>query len=123
MFEAVDDPYTSYLDGQDYSNLMMSTRGSYGVLASLSQLTMTDLLPSSLRLKEHLVKEPALRRATGFCVWMTRQSAATGSMMRSDLMRGEPDTEVVLELIKRNQSESIELTVMRETITNPVCPF
>jgi carboxyl-terminal processing protease len=116
MFEAVEDPYTSYLDGQDYSNLMMSTRGSYGGIGII--VTADD--EGFVTVISPIEGTPGERAglATGDRILRVDDQAVSGNRIDDavGLMRGEPDTEVVLELIKRNQSESIELTVMRETI-------
>ncbi len=116
MFEAVEDPYTSYLDGQDYSNLMMSTRGSYGGIGII--VTADD--EGFVTVISPIEGTPGERAglATGDRILRVDDQTVSGSRIDEavGLMRGEPDTEVVLELIKRNQSESIELTVMRETI-------
>jgi carboxyl-terminal processing protease len=116
MFEAVEDPYTSYLDGQDYSNLMMSTRGSYGGIGII--VTADD--EGFVTVISPIEGTPGERAglATGDRILRVNDQAVSGNRIDDavGLMRGEPDTEVVLELIKRNQSESIELTVMRETI-------
>ena len=116
MFEAVEDPYTSYLDGQDYSNLMMSTRGSYGGIGII--VTADD--DGFVTVISPIEGTPGERAglATGDRILRVDDQTVSGNRIDDavGLMRGEPDTEVVLELIKRNQSESIELTVMRETI-------
>jgi len=116
MFEAVGDPYTSYLDAGDYSDLMMSTRGTYGGIGII--VTADD--DGYVSVISPIEGTPGERAglATGDRIIRVDHQAVTGNRLDDAvaLMRGEPDTEVVIELLKRNQRESVEIVILRETI-------
>jgi carboxyl-terminal processing protease len=116
MFEAVGDPYTTYLDAGDYSDLMMSTRGTYGGIG----IIVTADEDGYVSVVSPFEGTPGERAGlvTGDRILRVDHQAVTGNRLDDAvaLMRGLPDTEVVIEVLKRNQRESIEVTIIRETI-------
>jgi len=116
MFEAVDDPYTTYLDVNDYTNMMISTQGTYGGIGII--ITADD--DGYVSVISPIEGTPGERSglSTGDRILQVDFQAVTGNRLDDavSLMRGEPDTEVVIEVMKKNQRESIEISIVREII-------
>ncbi len=116
MFEAVDDPYTTYLDEKDYSDMMISTQGTYGGIGII--ITADD--EGFVSVISPIEGTPGERAglSTGDRILQVDHQTVTGNRLDDAvaLMRGEPDTEVVVEVIKKNQQESLEIGIIREII-------
>lgn len=116
MFEAVDDPYTTYLDAKDYSDMMISTQGTYGGIGII--VTADD--EGYVSVISPIEGTPGERAglATGDRILQVDQQSVTGNRLDDAvaLMRGEPETEVIIEVIKKNQRESSEISITREII-------
>lgn len=116
MFEAVDDPYTTYLDAKDYSDMMISTQGTYGGIGII--VTADD--EGFVSVISPIEGTPGERAglSTGDRILQVDHQTVTGNRLDDAvaLMRGEPDTEVIVEVIKKNQQESLEIGITREII-------
>ena len=116
MFEAVGDPYTTYLDTSDYEEMVMSTRGSYGGIGII--VTADD--DGYVSVISPIEGTPGERAGlgTGDRIIRVDHQPVTGGRLDDavSLMRGEPDTEVVVEVLKRNGREPVELVIIRENI-------
>lgn len=116
MFEAVGDPYTTYLDAKDYSEMMISTQGTYGGIGII--VTADD--EGYVSVISPIEGTPGERAglATGDRILQVDQQSVTGNRLDDAvaLMRGEPDTEVIIEIIKKNQRDSLEISITREII-------
>ncbi|RQD67387.1 MAG: S41 family peptidase [Tindallia sp. MSAO_Bac2] len=116
MFEAVGDPYTNYLDAKDMSDMMMSTQGVYGGIGII--VTADD--DGYVSVVSPIEDTPGERAGlnTGDRIIRVDDENVSGNRLDDavSLMRGDADTEVKLEVMKRNQNESVEISVVREII-------
>jgi carboxyl-terminal processing protease len=109
------DPHTNYLSEEQYNEMRMSTRGSFGGLGIvisvrdgkllvMSVMAGTPASGASLEKGDHIVQI---------------DSESTINMMVSEAanrMRGEPGTDVTLTLAREGQEGKFERTLTREVI-------
>ena len=114
MVEAVDDPYTSYLDSKDFQRLTDMTHGSFSGIGVVfgkrnNQYEIISVLEDNPGAKAGIKEGDIIVGVNG-------ESTAKMSMDAvSNNIRGPIDTEVVLEL-KNKKGELRKVTVIRKEI-------
>lgn len=116
MFEAVDDPYTTFLDAKAFSDMMISTRGTYGGIG----IIITADEEGFVSVVSPIEGTPGNRAGltTGDRILQVDHQTVSGNRLdvAVSLMRGEPDTEVIIEVLKKNRQETKEVVITREII-------
>ncbi|SFI07321.1 carboxyl-terminal processing protease [Tindallia magadiensis] len=116
MFEAVGDPYTTYLDAKDMSDMLMSTQGVYGGIGIIVTADEEGYVSVVSPIEDTPGERAGLN--TGDRIIRVDDEDVSGNRLDDavSLMRGDADTEVKLEIMKRNQEEAVEISVVREII-------
>jgi carboxyl-terminal processing protease len=118
MLKALDDPYTAFLSPEETQRLREQTEGEYsGIGAALQKenglLLITRVFEGSPAEEAGLAPGDAILSVDGES---TADAAIETSIAR---IKGEAGSEVQLEIRKKGQEESRELTVTRRTIPIP----
>ncbi len=116
MFDAVEDPYTTYLDAKDMSDIMMSTQGIYGGIGIIVTADEDGYVSVVSPIEDTPGERAGLN--TGDRILRVDDESVSGNRLDDavSLMRGDADTKVKLEVMKRNQSEPVDISITREVI-------
>lgn len=110
------DPHSSYLANDDYDDLQEMTTGEFGglgVQVGVNNGFITIISPVD--------GSPADRAGikAGDVIIKINDTPATDITLdeTTDLMRGEPGTDIVLTILREGEAEAFQVTVTREVIT------
>jgi carboxyl-terminal processing protease len=109
------DPHSSYLEGQDYQNLMIQTEGNYGGLGL--QVTSED---GAVKVISPTEDSPAWRAGlkSGDYITSLDGKSIIGETLDSSVekMRGKPGTNIRLTIVRPGRDKEFDVTLTREVI-------
>lgn len=120
IVESLDDPYSSYLDPKDYTEMQQGISGTFGgigITVGMRNDHITVIAP--------IKGTPAYQAGIKADDVITKINDETALDMELDkavdLMRGEPDTEVKIEVMRKTKDkmETLKFTIVREIINVP----
>lgn len=116
LINALGDPYSQYLSPRDIENLQIRSGRSYGgigveVTMNNGRVTVVTPMEGSPGKKAGLLPGDAIVEVDGKSVEGLSLSETV------DLIRGEPDTEVVLGILREGLQEIIKVPIVRGIIT------
>ena len=116
------DPHSQYLDGLEYEDLMVSTRGEFGGLGML--ISFRDNFPTVMSPIDGTPAERAGIRGGDQIVEIEGQATDGWNVDKAvGLLRGEPGTKVSFKVRHPGQTESIEYVLTREVINVSSVPY
>jgi carboxyl-terminal processing protease len=116
------DPHSQYLDGLEYEDLMVSTRGEFGGLGIL--ISFRDNYPTVMSPIDGTPAERAGVRGGDQIVEIEGQSTAGWTVDRAvGLLRGEPGTKVKFRIRHPGAEDSVEYVLVREVINVSTVPY
>lgn len=115
MLESLDDPHTSYLDGDDmeeFSEQMRGTFGGVGVIITEveDRVTVLEVFPDTPAEKEGLKEGDRIWKVDGEELSLNTVEEA------SERMRGEPGSEVEVTVNRPGAEEPVDISLTREEI-------
>ncbi|QGP92219.1 Carboxy-terminal processing protease CtpB [Neomoorella glycerini] len=120
MVDALDDPYSTYLDAKTYRHLQESVSGSYGGVGLLITLDEKD---KRLMVVSPFKGTPAQRagiKSRDYIVAIDgRDTTGMDLETASNLMQGQPGTRVELTILSAGESNPRKVTLTREIIKVP----
>lgn len=121
LFQGLDDPYSVYLDEEDYQSLMESTSGKYAGVGIVVSVSDDDFITVVSPIEGTPASEAGIR--TGDKIIQVDEVSYTGSQMDEavDKMRGEPNTDVNVTIsrpVKDKADEVFDVTLTRRIIQN-----
>ncbi|MDN5326640.1 MAG: carboxyl-terminal processing protease [Moorella sp. (in: firmicutes)] len=120
MVEALDDPYSTYLDAETYRKLQESVTGSYGGVGLLITLDEKD---KRVVVVSPFKGTPAQRAGIKSGDYITaidgRDTTGMDLETASNLMQGEPGTRVELTILSAGDSNPRKVALTREIIKVP----
>jgi carboxyl-terminal processing protease len=116
------DPHSQYLDGLEYEDLMVSTRGEFGGLGIL--ISFRDNYPTVMSPIDGTPAERAGVRGGDQIVEIEGQSTAGWTVDKAvGLLRGEPGTKVTFKIRHPGEKDFTEYTLVREVINVSSVPY
>ena len=116
------DPHSQYLDGLEYEDLMVSTRGEFGGLGIL--ISFRDNYPTVMSPIDGTPAQRAGVRGGDQIVEIEGQSTEGWTVDKAvGLLRGEPGTKVSFRVRHPGQDESTQYTLVREVINVSTVPY
>ncbi len=118
------DPHSQYLDGLDYEDLMVSTRGEFGGLGML--ISFRDNFPTVMSPIDGTPAERAGIRGGDQIVEIEGQSTAGWTVDKAvGLLRGEPGSKIKFRIRHPNDDDnsSTEYVLVREVINVSSVPY
>jgi carboxyl-terminal processing protease len=116
------DPHSQYLDGLEYEDLMVSTRGEFGGLGIL--ISFRDNYPTVMSPIDGTPAERAGVRGGDQIVEIEGVSTAGWTVDKAvGMLRGEPGTKVTFRIRHPGQDDSTEYTLVREVINVSTVPY
>lgn len=116
------DPHSQYLDGLEYEDLMVSTRGEFGGLGIL--ISFRDNYPTVMSPIDGTPAERAGIRGGDQIVEIEGQSTTGWTVDKAvGLLRGEPGSKVKFRIRHPGQEDSTEYVLVREVINVSSVPF
>jgi carboxyl-terminal processing protease len=116
------DPHSQYLDGLEYEDLMVSTRGEFGGLGIL--ISFRDNYPTVMSPIDGTPAQRAGIRGGDQIVEIEGQSTEGWTVDKAvGMLRGEPGTKVTFRLRHAGQNDSTEYTLVREVINVSTVPY
>lgn len=116
VFEATEDPYTTYMSADEYEDFTSETEGSFGGIG----IIVTPGDDGYVTVVSPIEGTPGFRAGieTGDKIIEVDGQEVQGPDLNKavDLMRGEPGTEVEVSIRREDEQELIELTIVREMI-------
>lgn len=116
LFQGVEDPYTSYMSANEFSDLMTRTEGSYGGIGVI--ITPGD--DGLVTVVSPIEGTPGERAgiAPGDKILAVDGNTVSGENLdkAAEMMKGEPGTEVVLSIWREGRNEAFDVTLKREII-------
>lgn len=124
MLEALGDPYSCYYTKEEYDDLMESTNGVYcGIGAYVSQNVNTKIIT----IVKPFVNGPAYLAGMlpGDIIYKVDGTEVTGMDINSvvAMMKGEPDTKVVVTVVREGETDPLELEIIRGVIEVPTIEY
>ncbi|SET05193.1 C-terminal processing peptidase-3. Serine peptidase. MEROPS family S41A [Natronincola peptidivorans] len=116
MFQGVEDPYTSYMTENEFTELMTRTQGTYGGIGVIITPGEDGLVTVVSPIEDTPGERAGI--ATGDKVLAVDGKAVSGEQLElaADMMRGEPGTEVVLSIWREGTTEPFDVSIEREVI-------
>ena len=116
------DPHSQYLDGLEYEDLMVSTRGEFGGLGIL--ISFRDNFPTVMSPIDGTPAERAGIRGGDQIVEIEGTSTSGWTVDKAvGLLRGEPGTKVKFRIRHPGQDDSTEYVLVREVINVSSVPY
>lgn len=109
------DPHSSYLSKRDYEEMQVQTRGEFGGLGI--EVTMENGL---VKVVSPIDDTPAFQagiKAGDYISHIDEESVMGLTLSAAvDKMRGKPGTKIKLTVLRENESEPLDFTIMRDVI-------
>ena len=109
------DPHSGYLSSRDFKEMKVNTKGEFGGLGI--EVTMDNGL---VKVVSPIDDTPAYRAGIKAGDYISRidDTAVFGMSLREsiDLMRGAPGSEISLEILRKGESEPLDVRVVRDII-------
>ena len=128
MFEAIDDPYSVYMDKEEFSSFMEHTKGTFGGIGVVVSLSEDNRLTVEKTIKGGPSEAAGIKRGDKIVKVDGKEYNATDysnvMLMREDIvksLRGEPGTDVSLTLLRLDEEKKeqlIDKDIKREKIRN-----
>jgi len=116
------DPHSQFLQGLEYEDLMVSTRGEFGGLGIF--ISFRDDYPTVISPIEGTPAQRAGMRGGDKIVQIGDQPTKGWSTQKAvELLRGEPGTDVTFTVSRPGLKEPLEYTLTREIITVKSVPY
>jgi carboxyl-terminal processing protease len=116
------DPHSQYLDGLEYEDLMVSTRGEFGGLGML--ISFRDNYPTVMSPIDGTPAERAGIRGGDEITEIEGQSTAGWTVDKAvGMLRGEPGSKVKFRVKHPNQEDTSEYVLVREVINVSSVPY
>ncbi len=115
MLEKLDDPYTGYMTPEDFENLMIDTRGTYGGVG-IEVTEEDDYITVISAISGTPGEEAGLSSGDRIIAVDGENLVGEGLNKAVSLMRGEPGTDLVLEVERPGVGEVLEFAITREKI-------
>jgi len=116
------DPHSQYLDGLDYEDLMVSTRGEFGGLGML--ISFRDNFPTVMSPIDGTPASRAGIRGGDQIIEIEGQSTAGWTVDKAvGMLRGDPGTKIKFRIRHPNQTDSSEYVLVREVINVSSVPY
>lgn len=124
VIEGLGDDYAAYYDKEAYADLMEKTRGNYcGIGAYVSQNVTTG----AITIIEPIEGSPAEKAGLQFgdVVVKVDGTDVTGKDLSEvvSMMKGEPDTEVVLQIARPGKAKKLDITIIRAEIESKTVEY
>ncbi len=109
------DPHSSFLDPDDYRNLRETTEGQFGGIGII--VTMREGVLTVVSPIEDTPGSRAGLRAGDRIVEIDGESTQGMKLSQAvKMMKGEPGTEVRLQIVRRDDEETLDLTIVRAIV-------
>ncbi|HEX6791283.1 MAG TPA: S41 family peptidase [Candidatus Krumholzibacteria bacterium] len=116
------DPHSQYLDGLEYEDLMVSTRGEFGGLGIL--ISFRDNFPTVMSPIDGTPAERAGIKGGDQIVEIEGTSTAGWTVDKAvGMLRGEPGTKVTFKIRHNGDTDATEYTLVREVINVSTVPY
>lgn len=116
------DPHSQYLDGLEYEDLMVSTRGEFGGLGIL--ISFRDNYPTVMSPIDGTPAERAGVRGGDQIIEIEGQSTEGWTVDKAvGFLRGEPGTKVTFRIRHPGADDSTQYTLVREVINVSTVPY
>jgi carboxyl-terminal processing protease len=116
------DPHSQFLDGLEYEDLMVSTRGEYGGLGIF--ISFRNNFPTVISPIEGTPAEKVGLRGGDQIIEIEGQATKGWLTQKAvELLRGEPGTDVSFMVSRPGLNEPVEYTITREIINVKSVPF
>ncbi len=116
MFESIGDPYTIYMDADEYDDLVIRTQGIYGGIGIIvtpgddGYVTVVSSIEDTPGEKAGLITGDRILYVDGEAIFGEKLDYAVS------LMKGNPGTEVKLSILREGKSEMFDVNIVREEI-------
>ncbi|HZJ76569.1 MAG TPA: S41 family peptidase [Oscillospiraceae bacterium] len=116
MFDSIGDPYTMYMDVEEYSDLVTRTQGVYGGIGVIvtpgedGYVTVVSPIEDTPGEKAGLISGDRIISVNGEAIFGDKLDYAV------DLMKGEPGTEIKLSILRDGKDEVFDVSITREEI-------
>ena len=116
MFESIGDPYTLYMDADEYDDLMVRTQGIYGGIGVIvtpgddGYVTVISPIEDTPGERAGLVTGDRIVSVNDEAIFSEKLDYAVS------LMKGKPGTEVKLSILREGRSEMFDVVIIREEI-------
>ncbi len=116
MFDSIGDPYTSYMNIEEYKDLMTRTQGIYGGIGVIvapgddGYVTVVSPIENTPGEKAGLMTGDRIVSVNGEVIFGDKLDYAV------ELMKGKPGTEIVLSILRKGREESFDVNITREEI-------
>lgn len=116
MFDSIGDPYTLYMNAEEYSDLMTRTQGVYGGIGVIvtpgedGHVTVVSPIENTPGEKAGLIPGDRIISVNGETISGDKLDYAV------DLMKGEPGTEIILSILRDGKNEMFDVSITREEI-------
>lgn len=120
IVEALNDPYSAYLDPKEFSELTIHVQGSFGGIGVVvGKREPNQFVVAAPPFKNTPAERAGLKQGDVIVRINGRETAEMDLDTAVALMRGEPGTEVRLTLQREGQKEPFDVVVVREIINIP----
>lgn len=116
MFDSIDDPYTLYMDDKEFGDLMTRTQGTYGGIGVIvtpgddGYVTVVSPIENTPGEKSGLLPGDRIMAVDGEPIYADKLDYAVS------LMKGDPDTNVKLSILRGGAKETFDVDIKREEI-------
>lgn len=116
MFDSIGDPYTLYMDAEEYRDLMTRTQGTYGGIGVIvtpgedGYVTVVSPIEDTPGEKAGLIPGDRIISVNGEAIFGDKLDYAV------DLMKGKPGTEITLAISRDGKDKIFDVNITREEI-------
>ncbi|MCR4441630.1 MAG: S41 family peptidase [Peptococcaceae bacterium] len=119
MVESLDDPYSVFMDAQEYNDLQRYIQGSFGGIGIYVEVTKDRKLVVSSPIEGTPAYKAGIKRGD---IIIKVDDAFTSEMEYDEAiarMRGEPGTKVKISVMREGMTKLLDFTLTREIIDIP----
>lgn len=116
MFESIGDPYTQYMGAKEFGDLMTSTKGTYGGIGVIvtpgedGYVTVVSPIEDTPGERAGLIPGDKIIAVNGESISGDKLDYAVS------LMKGDPQSEVKLTILREDKKETFEVAIVREEV-------